>query len=236
MILPNSDYESRKMDNNPLKGAIFDLDGVLVDTRDYHHQSWVQLGVEQGFELTETDFLESFGKQNAEVLPEFMGRSLTNQEIETLSYRKEEIYRELIAGKLQLLDGVWDLLSNLKENGYATAIGTSTTRENLDFMLGNTDVDQFFDDYVTSADITHGKPAPDTFLKAAEKLNLKPPQCVVIEDAIVGVQAGKSGGMMVLAVTNTRSAEELQQADKIVDSLTKVSSIDFDHLLALETT
>ena len=215
------------------KGVVFDLDGVLIDTSAYHLQSWRVVGEEEGYTMTDEFFYETFGMQNSEIIPELLGGSVSASDMARISQRKEESYRELIAGKLQFLEGVEALLQDLQANGYKLAIGTSTPRINLDFMLASTPAERYFDDYVVAEDVQQSKPAPDTFLRGAEKLGLPPQRCVVVEDAVPGVAAGKAAGMPVIAVTNTRKAEFLQQADRIVDSLTELTAADFDQLLKL---
>jgi beta-phosphoglucomutase len=171
--------------------------------------------------------------QNHLILPVLSGRVLTAQEIKEYSDWKEARYRQLNEGKIKLLAGARELLADLKQNGYRLAIGTSTPPENLDFIMTHTGIAEFFDAFVNSADVQRSKPDPDTFLKAADKLGMKPSLCVVVEDAVPGVQAGKAGGMAVIAVTNTRPADELAHAgaDRIVDSLTELTADDFDALL-----
>ncbi|MBN2211415.1 MAG: HAD family phosphatase [Sedimentisphaerales bacterium] len=214
------------------RGVIFDLDGVLVDTAEYHRRSWYDLAAREGWaHYSDELFYESFGKQNAVIIPRLAGRSLTEEEINEMADYKELRYRERINGKLSLLPGVRELLADLKKHGFRLAIGTSTPKVNLDMMLDTTGTRDCFDEFVTSDEITRGKPAPDTFLIAAKKLGLSPINCVVVEDAIPGVQAALAGGMAVLAVTNTRTREDLYQASRIVDSLTEVSAADFMALL-----
>jgi beta-phosphoglucomutase len=101
----------------------------------------------------------------------------------------------------------------------------------MDFIVENLSIFNCFDAIVIGEDVTNGKPAPDTFLKAAEKLSLEPKCCVVVEDAVQGVQAGKTAGMAVIAVTTTRKRIDLKQADMIVDSLDELKSGDFIKLL-----
>ena len=213
------------------KGVIFDLDGVLVDTSAYHKQSWYDLARREGLEMSEAFFYDTFGMQNAQILPSMTDRKLDDEEIRRLSDWKEQRYRELISGELTLLEGVVALLEDLQSSGFKLAVGSSTPRVNLDFMLAHTQVQGYFAAYVTSEDVSRSKPAPDTFLKAAEKLDLPPGRCVVIEDAVPGVAAGKAAQMAVVAVTNTRPAPDLSQADLIVDSLVEVSAGDFQRLL-----
>ncbi len=214
------------------RGVIFDLDGVLVDTAEYHRQSWYDLAAREGWtHYSDELFYESFGKQNAVIVPRLAGRSLTEDEINEMADYKEACYRRRIKGKLSLLPGVRELLADLKRHGFRLAIGTSTPKVNLDLMLDATGTRDCFDAFVTSSEIKNGKPAPDTFLLAAKKLGLPPSACVVVEDAIPGVEAALAGGMAVLAVTNTRTREELKMASRIVDSLAKVTATDFMALL-----
>jgi beta-phosphoglucomutase-like phosphatase (HAD superfamily) len=98
-------------------------------------------------------------------------------------------------------------------------------------MLANLSLNEYLDTYVTNQDVSKGKPAPDTFLKAAEKLSLLPSRCAVVEDAVQGVEAGKAAGMPVVAVTTTRARQDLEQADLVVDSLAELNADDFTKLL-----
>lgn len=221
------------MKTNDVKAVIFDLDGVLVDTGEYHKQSWYDLAAIEGWEFSDEIFERTFGMQNAQIIPTLAGSDVKADEMNRLADWKEQRYRDLIAGKLFLLDGVRDLLDDLNAHGYLLAVGTSTPRINLDFMLEHTQIRDRFDDFVTSEDVSNGKPAPDTFLKAAEKLDADPVCCVVVEDAVPGVEAGKAAGMVVLAVTTTRQRGDLEAADRVVDSLAEVGAADFDKLLSL---
>jgi len=214
------------------KAVIFDLDGVLVDTGEFHKQSWYDLAAREGWAYREEQFYATFGMQNAQILPLISPRPLGGGEIEEMADWKERRYRELIAGRLHLLPGVRELLAELKEDGFGLAVGTSTPRANLEFMLEQTGAYGTFDATVTSEEVRQGKPAPETFLRAAEKLGVGVGRCVVVEDAVAGVQAGKAAGMAVVAVTTTRRREELAEADRIVDSLAELWAGDFARLLA----
>ena len=218
-------------DGNRGKGVIFDLDGVLVDTGEFHRRSWYDLAKREDFEMSDELFYSTFGMQNYQIIPMLVGREVTAEELERLSQWKEQRYRELISGKLKLLEGVRELIDDLKRAGFLLAIGTSTPLVNLKFMLENVPVDGWFDVYVTGEDVKRGKPEPDTFVMAAEKLSLPREDCVVVEDAVQGVAAGKAAGMAVVAVTTTREREELGEADLIVDSLAELKAEDFEKLL-----
>ena len=218
-------------DGNRSKGVIFDLDGVLVDTGEFHRQSWYDLAKREGFAMSDELFYSTFGMQNYQIIPMLVGREVTAEELERFSQWKEQRYRELISGKLKLLDGVKELIEDLKRAGFLLAIGTSTPLVNLKFMLENVPVDGWFDAYVTGEDVQRGKPEPDTFIMAAEKLSLPREDCVVVEDAVQGVAAGKAAEMAVVAVTTTRERKELAEADLIVDSLAELKAEDFEKLL-----
>lgn len=213
-------------------GIIFDLDGVLVDTSEFHRQSWFDLAQREGFEMSDEFFYKTFGMQNYQILAMLAGRELPRDEIDRLARWKEQRYRELAKEKLTLMSGAKGLLEDLKDNGFLVAIGSSAPRANLDFVLELTGVNGYFDACVTGEDVSNGKPAPDTFLKAAERLSLAPARCAVVEDAVQGVEAAKNAGMPVVAVTATRSRADLKHADIIVETLTELKADDFVKLIA----
>ena len=218
---------------NQHKAVIFDLDGVLVDSGEFHKQSWYDLARVEGFSLTDEFFYSTFGMQNYQIIPQMLGTDVTPEEIERLSVLKEQRFRELVADKLTLLDGVPELIEKLKSSGFLLAVGSSAPWVNLDFMLRQVKIDNCFDTLVCGDEITHSKPAPDTFLKAAEKLSVSPDRCVVVEDAVQGVEAAIAAGMATVAITTTRSRQELDQADVIVDSMTELNPDSFEKLLPL---
>jgi len=212
-------------------GVIFDLDGVLVDTGWAHKQSWYDLAEKEDFYMTDEFFYKTFGMQNYMIIPMLLGRDVSSGEVDRLSDWKEQRYREIIAEKLAPSEGARSLLGNLKNEDFLLAVGSSAPRANLDLVLERTDLRDYFDACVAGQDVTNGKPAPDTFLKAAEKLSLGAKSCVVVEDAVQGVEAGKAAGMAVVAVTTTRSRADLNKADIIVDSLAQLQARQFIDLL-----
>jgi beta-phosphoglucomutase len=216
-------------------GVIFDLDGVLVDTGWAHKQSWYDLAEKEGYSMTDEFFYSTFGMQNYQIIPMLLGRNATSEEIDRLSDWKEQRYRDIIKEKLVPAEGAKSLLIDLKKEGFRLAVGSSAPRANLELVLDCTDLRDYFDAYVTGQDVTRGKPAPDTFLKAAEKLSLNADRCVVVEDAVQGIEAGRAAGMAVVAVTTTRSRADLARADIIVDSLTQLRARQFIELLRKRT-
>ena len=211
-------------------GVIFDLDGVLVDTGWAHRQAWFDLAEKEGLEISEEFFRRTFGMQNAAILP-LLRPGIAPQELERLSDWKEQHYRDLMKEHLALAPGAEDLLKDLKRHDFRLAIGSSAPPENLNLFWHRLGLAHWFDARVTKEEIARSKPAPETFLKAAEKMGLPPTCCAVVEDAVPGVQAARAAGMVVVAVTTTRTREDLAQADRVVDSLSELKASDFLALL-----
>jgi len=211
-------------------GVIFDMDGVLVDTGWAHRQAWYDLGGKEGLVMSDEFFRRTFGMQNAAILP-MLRPGISTEELERLSDWKEQRYRELAQEHLALAEGAEALLKDLKRHGFRLAIGSSAPPENLDIFWNQLCLRNRFDARVTNEETTESKPSPQTFLKAAQKLGLPPARCAVVEDAVQGVQAARAAGMPVVAVTTTRSREDLAQADRVVDSLSEVAASDFLALL-----
>jgi beta-phosphoglucomutase len=230
-FVANDTFGTPKGESDHLMGVIFDLDGVLVNTGWAHKQSWYDLAEKEGFSMTDEFFYSTFGMQNYQIIPMLLGREAFSGEVGRLSDWKEQRYRKLIAEKLVPSEGAKSLLIDLKSTDFLLAVGSSAPRANLDLVLERTDLQNYFDAYVSGEDVTNGKPAPDTFLKAAEKLSLGANRCVVVEDAVQGVEAGKVAGMQVVAVTTTRKRVDLQRADIIVDSLAQLQARQFIELL-----
>lgn len=213
-------------------GVIFDLDGVLVDTGEFHKHSWYDLAKKENLNMSDEFFYRTFGMQNYQIIPMMTDRDLSPQQVEQWSLWKEQRYRELIDGKLKPLDGVEPLIVDLKSNGFRLAVGSSAPDENVKFILKGAGLYDYFDTFVSGDDISNGKPAPDTFLKAAEKLSLPPHRCVVIEDALHGIEAAQTAGIPVIAITTTKPRSLLTHADIVVDCMTELSAQDFKKLLA----
>jgi HAD superfamily hydrolase (TIGR01509 family) len=214
-----------------MKGVIFDWDGVVVDSSEQHERSWEILAQEISKPLPEGHFKKGFGKKNELLIPELLHWSSDPQEIALLSDRKESIFRRLVLESgIRILPGARELLLALREAGIPAAVGSSTPRANLDALFAATGLEMFFCAAVCGEDVVHGKPAPDVFLLAAEKLALSPGDCLVIEDAHAGIEAAQRANMPVLAVATTNPLGDLVQATAAVASLTETSPA---HLAAI---
>ena len=226
-----AEKKKQMTEDNSHMGVIFDLDGVLVDTGWAHKQSWYDLAEKEGFDMSDDFFYSTFGMRNDQIIPIFTGGGASSEEVKRLSQWKEEHYRELIAEKLILPPGVGELLGDLKRSGFLLAVGSSAPKANLDLVLERVKIQDYFDACVTGEEVVEGKPAPETFVTAARKLGLPPNRCVVVEDAVQGVEAGKAAGMPVIAVTTTRDRSALSAADIIVDDIGELKAKDFTKLL-----
>ncbi|MFM8982388.1 MAG: HAD family hydrolase, partial [Spartobacteria bacterium] len=162
-----------------MKGVIFDWDGVVIDSSAEHERSWEILAEEISQPLPEGHFKLGFGKKNEVIIPEILGWAKNPAGIEKLSLRKETIYRELVRQRgVQILPGARELLIGLRNERIPRAIGSSTPRQNLEAIFAATGLGEFFDAVVCGDDVSSGKPAPDVFLLAAQKLALAPADCL----------------------------------------------------------
>ncbi|MGV3532491.1 MAG: HAD family hydrolase [Chthoniobacteraceae bacterium] len=201
-------------------GALFDWDGVIIDSRRHHEESWERLAAELGKPLPEGHFLKGFGRKNEFIIPEMLGWTKELEEIHQISLRKEELYREVVSDwGLEALPGVRTWMERLRDAGVPCAIGSSTHRANIDLSLGMIGLAEFFQGIVTAEDVSHGKPDPAVFLTAAKRVDRAPERCVVFEDAHVGIQAARAGGMRVIGVATTHTIEELTEPDIAVHRL-----------------
>lgn len=201
-------------------GAVFDFDGVIINSAAHHEESWERLAREINKPLPPDHFQRSFGMKNAYIIPNLLDWSHDPAEIERLSLRKEELYRVVVEERgIEPIPGVVNFLEFLQRSGVLCVIGSSTQKLNITTAFAKLGIGKFFADMATSEDVTKGKPDPQVFLVAASKIKMPPSRCVVFEDAIVGIQAGKAAGMKVVAVTTTNPASALHEADLIVDRL-----------------
>jgi beta-phosphoglucomutase len=210
--------------------AIWDMDGVLVDTSRLHYQSWVQALAPEGVDLELTQFTSTFGMNNTSILKLLLGNDTPQERIDQVGNLKEEIFRQSIIGQKLVLPGVPSLLEALRQAGFRQAVASSAPHANIDVLLATTGLLPYFD-AVVSAWGMPGKPDPAVYLEAAARLGVPPARCVVVEDATAGVEGARRAGMRCLAVTNTNPAELLSTASLVVDSLEGISADTFRQLL-----
>jgi beta-phosphoglucomutase family hydrolase len=202
------------------------MDGVLVDTGEAHFQAWSQTLAERGIPFTLEQFQTTFGMNNDGILRLLLGPELEPELITEIGERKERLFRQAIKGKASLLPGVGEWLGRLKARGIKQAIASSAPPANIDALVEELDLWSYFDAIVSGTGMP-GKPNPDVFLEAARQIGVTPEQCVVIEDAVPGVQAARNAGMRCIAVTTTNEAGALAAADIIVNRLDELSEVSF---------
>jgi HAD superfamily hydrolase (TIGR01509 family) len=198
--------------------AIFDHDGVLVDSLAFHQDAWIEMGRRTGLALTPEFVHETFGMTNPSIFRKLLGDALDPVEMERYSDLKELCYREMARGKIALMAGVRELLDGLTAAGVLLAIGSSGVRPNLELTIETCGLSDRFAAIASLEDIERGKPDPQVFLVAAAKAGVPPARAVVFEDAPVGIQAAKAAGMHAVGVTTTHPAPALWDAgaDEVV--------------------
>ncbi len=207
------------------RAVIFDMDGVLVDSYQAHLESWRQLGAEHGLTMTNEQFSATFGRTSRDIIRNLWGDCVSDEDIPAADDRKEAMYREIIRRDFPAMDGATDLLRDLHIAGFAMAIGSSGPPENVAAVCECLPGAELISAQVTGMDVTRGKPDPQVFLIAAEKLGIDPGRCAVVEDAPAGVQAARAAGMAAIAITGTADRETLaQDAHFVVDSLRELSA------------
>jgi beta-phosphoglucomutase len=181
--------------------------------------------------MTYEDFQHTFGWRNEEILRELLGTATPDQRVAQLGERKEELYRAAVRGRVKPLPGAVRLLRELREVGFRQAVASSAPRANIELILEELGIEGEFDTVLCDRDVDRGKPDPQVFLRAAGRLGVDPSHCLVVEDAVMGVQAARSAGMACLAVTTTHSVEGLMEADRVIASLTEATVEDVKRLI-----
>lgn len=219
----------------PSKAVLWDMDGVIADTGAAHFAAWRQIMAELGRPFDEADFRRIFGLVNPDAIRLLLGETVSSHEIARIIERKETLFREAVQVHVSLLPGVETWLERLRQQGYRQAIASSAPRANIDVLLHVLNIGPYFQAIVSAEDVTKGKPNPAIFLKAAAALGVSITRCVVVEDAVAGVQAARRAGMVCLAVATTQPAGNLRDADLVVERLTDLADEAFERLLARQS-
>ena len=171
------------------RAALWDVDGTLIDSREYHWLSWQGALAVEGFNVTPEQFADSFGRRNDEILRGYFP-SYSSAEITRVGEAKEVAYRRLVRERgIDLLPGVRRWLERLREGGWRQAVASSAPRANLEVIIEVLGLDGYFAAVASAEDVTEGKPDPQVFLVAAARLGVEPDSCVVVEDAPAGTEA-----------------------------------------------
>ncbi len=206
------------------------MDGVLVDSTAAHYEAWRRIGEKEGIPYPRDLFDRTYGMHNRQTIPQWLGRSVSEEESERLANEKESLYRELAVSRLKPIPGVVRLVQQLIGAGYRLAVGSSGPKANVLLALQILGLESSFGVHISGDDVTEGKPHPEIFLKAARALNLPPRDCLVIEDAPPGIQAAHSAGMAVVAINSSRPASLLSEADLVISDFAQLTISQIDSL------
>jgi len=203
-----------------LKGILFDMDGVLVDSEEYIAKAAVEMFRREGLDVKEEDFIPFVGKGEDRYLGGVAEKYNFPVDIKDIKEKTYRIYGELVEGRLEPLPGVLDFIKKARAKGLKLAVATSADRIKMEINLRNIGIpEETFDATVNGLEIENKKPHPDVFIKAAEKLGLKPEECLVVEDAVSGVEAAKRAGSKCLALMTSFTKNELAGADWFANTL-----------------
>ena len=213
-----------------IKAIIFDLDGVIVESEKAHIEAEQQAFLEHGVQISAEGLHKYTGTTAKMMFTELIKKHKLNTTFEEIFSQKEEILFKLLEQEAEPTRGVIELLEKLKKRNVKLAIGSSSNKKLIEYVLRKLSITHLFDCVVSAENIVHSKPNPEIFLKAAAELGVSPVECAVIEDAKLGVEAAKRAGIKCVGYRNPNSGQQdLSKADMIIDDFTKV---DVDKLLS----
>ena len=223
-----------------LQAVIFDFDGVITDTEVLHHRTFNKVLSQYGINITATDYYQHYlGLSDFDLFRLFIDEGkldISSEQIDTLIKQKNQLFEELIKDDGEIIEGVRDLLQLLSQNNILMAICSGALLAEINLILENAELLHFFEVIVSAEQVRKGKPDPQGFLLALERLNAKSEnpitadQCVVIEDSHWGIEAGKSAKMHTIAITNSYDAEQLSMAEKVIEHLSQLTMDDLQGL------
>ncbi len=205
-------------------GLLFDMDGVIVDNHDYHLQAWIRFFEKHGKPLTEEEYKKNInGKTLKTIVKEFFDSNVTDEQAQAFGTEKEALYRELYKNDLSPVEGLIEFLENARSQGVKMAVGTSAPIENVNFTLDGLNIRDYFEAVIYDKYVTKGKPDPEVYQKCADSLGLPSGNCIVFEDALLGIEAGKAAGSKVVGLITTHTEEELTNTDLNINNFKDIS-------------
>jgi beta-phosphoglucomutase family hydrolase len=208
------------------RAFIFDMDGTLVDNMRFHTETWRTLIEENGYEFDERKFLvETAGQTNREIIPSVFG-AVSNDRLNELALRKEELYREVYIHHRKPVDGLVEFLDAASALGIKLAVATAASPPNMAFILDGLSLRKYFGAITTAADVKRGKPDPEIFLLSAKRLGVEPRNSIVFEDAFFGFEAAKRAGMKAIGITTVNSYEDIMRSEGVVEAHADFSALD----------
>jgi beta-phosphoglucomutase family hydrolase len=215
------------------RALIFDMDGTIVDNMAFHTQSWITFFERRGRAIDADEFFRTTaGRQGKEIIRSHMGEQLGDEEVAVLNHEKEAVYRELYAPHLKAVEGFEDLIADARSQGILLAVGTAAPPANVEFTLDGLDLRRHFETVVGATDVARGKPHPDVFIEAARRCGALPQDCIVFEDAPLGVEAARRAGMRVVVITTTLPAASFAEFDNVIAIVDDFSNLSLETLFA----
>lgn len=198
------------MNSSALQAVLFDMDGTLVDNMTFHIAAWGAFCQRHNLLFSLENYYQNLnGRNSRDTLELLFGRHLDDGEVHRLTEEKEELYRQSYRSHLTPIAGLVAFLQDLKAQGVALAVATSAPLSNVNFTLQGAGIDSFFSVVVYGGMVQRGKPDPEIYRTTADKLGVKPADCVVFEDALLGIESATRAGMTVVALTTSHPAAEL---------------------------
>lgn len=220
---------SEPEEHRPPRAVLWDFDGTLIRTTEYHWRAWRETLAAENFTLTRERFAESFGRRDEASLRGYLGANLSEGEIRRISGAKDARYLELVKSEgVELLPGVSRWLGQLKARGWRQAVASSAALLIIESVLDRLGIGPYFDAVVGAENVERGKPHPDVFLAAAARIRVTPARCIVIEDAPSGVEAARRAGMPSVGVLSTHAA---LHADRVVLTLEELPDDALEELM-----
>lgn len=218
--------------NNQPRAVLWDLDGTLVDSMPYHWEAWNDTLAPLGYHFSVESFKPTIGLRNEEIVRDFLKLDQPQAEIEQIVQSKEERYRAILLERgLDLLPGVEHWIAQLAAEGWRHAVVTSAPHLNVEAVMHATHLESLIQTIVCAEDVEHGKPDPQPFRLAAERLGLPSARCLVVEDAPAGLTAARRAGMKTIGVLTTHVTLE---ADIVVKSLEDLTPEAFENMMSAE--
>jgi beta-phosphoglucomutase len=212
-----------RLDLNRFEAVIFDMDGTMIENTKFHDRAWQEFIKRHNINIDLPEFyLKSSGKKNDAIFEILFGRKVEGDEYKRLDEEKESIYRELYKPNFKEVAGLKTFLNRLSKMGLKTGVATTASLKNRVFVLENLELQDFFAVVVGAEHVREGKPHPEIYLLAAEKLGVNPKKCLAFEDTRSGIKSAKSAGMTVVGVLTTHTKEELNEADHFIKDFTEI--------------
>lgn len=207
-----------------MKAVIFDMDGVIIDSEPIHFEVDMQTMRDLGFDISSEELEKYVGTTNEYMFSDLKNKYNIKQSIEeVINYKVELTKKKVIQSDLEPIEGIKELLVDLKNKNISTAIASSSPRNFIDVVVSKFNLQDYFNFIVSGEEVHNGKPAPDVYIETAKKLGLPPEECTVIEDSRNGVLAAKAAGMKCIGFQNVNSGnQDLSKADNIVKSITEI--------------